>query len=120
MNAFFRIGRKMAVLRSRIFETTGYLKVDKAFKFDMMIVDEAHYIKNAEARRTQNVIHLSEHTDRILFMTGTALENKVDEMISLVRGTAACNCFGTAPYRVYVLRTAVPGARCTGVLSAQT
>lgn len=67
------------------FETTGYLKVDKAFKFDMMIVDEAHYIKNAEARRTQNVIHLSEHTDRILFMTGTALENKVDEMISLVQ-----------------------------------
>lgn len=67
------------------FETTAYLKVDGEFQFDMMIVDEAHYIKNGEARRTKNVIQLSEHTHRLLFMTGTALENKVDEMISLVQ-----------------------------------
>ena len=29
--------------------------------------------------------NLSDHTERLLFMTGTALENKVDEMISLIK-----------------------------------
>ena len=55
------------------------------FKYSMLVVDEAHYIKNPEAQRTQNVIKLSEHAQRLLFMTGTALENKVDEMISLIK-----------------------------------
>ncbi len=50
----------------------------------MLVVDEAHYIKNPEARRTVNTKKLCEKTDRILFMTGTALENNVDEMISLM------------------------------------
>lgn len=67
------------------FETTGHLKMDEGFSFDMLIVDEAHYIKNTEARRTQNVTQIGERTKRILFMTGTALENKVDEMIALVQ-----------------------------------
>ena len=66
------------------FETTVHLKLDKDFTFDMLIVDEAHYIKNAEARRTKNVTQLGEHAGRMLFMTGTALENKVDEMIALI------------------------------------
>lgn len=48
-------------------------------------MDEAHYIKNAEARRTVNVNNLSKHASRTLFMTGTALENKVDEMIALIK-----------------------------------
>ena len=67
------------------FETTGYLKLEDGFTFDMLVVDEAHYIKNSEARRTKNVTALGEHARRLLFMTGTALENKVDEMIALVR-----------------------------------
>ena len=49
------------------------------------MVDEAHYVKNPEAQRTKNVTNLSDHTERLLFMTGTALENKVDEMISLIK-----------------------------------
>lgn len=53
-------------------------------RFNLMIVDEAHYIKNGEARRTVNVKRIGEHADRMLYMTGTALENKVDEMIALI------------------------------------
>ncbi|MCD8327099.1 MAG: DEAD/DEAH box helicase [Lachnospiraceae bacterium] len=49
------------------------------------MVDEAHYIKNPEARRTVNVKAIGNHADRMLFMTGTALENKVDEMIALIQ-----------------------------------
>ncbi len=51
----------------------------------MLVVDEAHYIKNPEARRSINVKNISMRAERLLFMTGTALENKVDEMISLIR-----------------------------------
>ncbi|MBR5547887.1 MAG: DEAD/DEAH box helicase [Clostridia bacterium] len=83
--AAFRDWQKNGGVAVTNFETTGHLKMDASFTFDMMIVDEAHYIKNTEARRTQNVTQIGEHTKRILFMTGTALENKVDEMIALVQ-----------------------------------
>ena len=86
------VGR-MAALRSWIqsggvavttYETTGYFKLDNGFHFSMLTVDEAHYIKNPNARRTVNVKTIAGHAQRILFMTGTALENKVDEMIELI------------------------------------
>ena len=51
----------------------------------MLVVDEAHYIKNPEAARTKNVKRLAMQADRLLFMTGTALENNVDEMIALMK-----------------------------------
>ena len=66
------------------YETTPHFKLPEDFRYDLLVVDEAHYIKNKKAKRTQNVIKLSEHTGRLLFMTGTALENRVDEMISLI------------------------------------
>lgn len=67
------------------YETTGYCKLDDGFRYSLLIVDEAHYIKNAEARRTINVKNLASKADRLLFMTGTALENKVSEMVSLIQ-----------------------------------
>ena len=67
------------------YETTGYFVLPENYKFSMLVVDEAHYIKNPEARRSANVQELSHHAQRLLFMTGTALENKVDEMISLIQ-----------------------------------
>ena len=67
------------------YETTAYLALPFDFKFKMLVVDEAHYIKNPEARRSENVRNISLHAERLMFMTGTALENKVDEMINLIR-----------------------------------
>ncbi|MBR6676720.1 MAG: DEAD/DEAH box helicase, partial [Clostridia bacterium] len=66
------------------YETTGHFSLNDDFRFSMLVVDEAHYIKNPEARRSINTVKLSKHAERILFMTGTALENKVDEMIELI------------------------------------
>lgn len=66
------------------FETTAYITDESVEKLDLLIVDEAHYIKNPDARRTINVKRLCEKAERLLFMTGTALENKVEEMISLI------------------------------------
>lgn len=37
------------------YETTAYLGLPFDFKFKMLVVDEAHYIKNPEARRSENV-----------------------------------------------------------------
>lgn len=66
------------------FETTAYIKDDSVENFNLLIVDEAHYIKNPEARRSINVRRLCDKAERLLFMTGTALENKVEEMVSLI------------------------------------
>ena len=66
------------------FETTGLFQFHDSFKFDLLVVDEAHYIKNPKAQRTNNVKSFCDNANMILFMTGTALENKVEEMISLI------------------------------------
>ena len=66
------------------FETTRYFKMDDNFKYDLLVVDEAHYIKNTNALRSMNVRNLADKTGRLLFMSGTPLENNVDEMISLI------------------------------------
>lgn len=66
------------------YETTSLFDLDDNFKFSMLIVDEAHYIKNYDTKRSINVRKLCNHTNRILFMSGTALENNVGEMINLI------------------------------------
>lgn len=66
------------------YETTGHFNLDEHFKYSLLVVDEAHYIKNPDAIRTINTTKLKGHADRLLFMTGTALENRVDEMITLI------------------------------------
>lgn len=67
------------------YETTEHFALEEDFRFSMLVVDEAHYIKNPNTKRSKNVTALCAHADRLLFMTGTALENKVDEMIALIR-----------------------------------
>ena len=66
------------------FESTSYINLAEDYKFSLLVVDEAHYIKNADAIRSINTREIATHAERLLFMTGTALENKVDEMISLI------------------------------------
>ena len=50
----------------------------------MLVVDEAHYIKNPETKRASNTRILAESAKYLLFMTGTAIENRVNEMINLI------------------------------------
>ena len=66
------------------FESTSYIKFEADYRFSLLVVDEAHYIKNVGARRSVNTRNIACYADRLLFMTGTALENNVDEMISLI------------------------------------
>lgn len=67
------------------YETTGYISLPKEFKYSMLVVDEAHFIKNPLAHRSIHVTNISKQAEQILFMTGTALENNVDEMVKLIQ-----------------------------------
>ncbi len=66
------------------YETTEHFSLGEKYRFSALVVDEAHYIKNVEAQRSRNVRKLAGHAESIMFMTGTALENKVSEMVSLM------------------------------------
>jgi len=55
------------------------------FNIGMIVVDEAHLVKNPQAQHTRALMACSRKTDRILYMTGTPLENRVDEMCFLIR-----------------------------------
>lgn len=53
-------------------------------KLAMLIVDEAHYVKNPGALRSQAVAQWGAATERVLFLTGTPMENRVTEFQALV------------------------------------
>ena len=83
--AAFQSWKKVGGVAVTTYETTQYFQLEDGFHYGLLIVDEAHYIKNPSARRTQNVKQLCQYTDRLLFMTGTPLENKVSEMVELIQ-----------------------------------
>ncbi len=50
----------------------------------MLVVDEAHYVKNPDAQRSKLVAATAEKAQRIMFLTGTPMENRVEEFRRLV------------------------------------
>jgi len=50
----------------------------------MLVVDEAHLAKNPEARRSRAVAAWCARVERVLFLTGTPMENRVEEFRTLV------------------------------------
>ena len=56
-----------------------------ALKVDTVIVDEAHYIKNVSTGRTRTIQKWLDRAPNVIFLTGTPLENKVDEFIALAK-----------------------------------
>ncbi|UED87746.1 DEAD/DEAH box helicase [Streptomyces profundus] len=51
----------------------------------MLVVDEAHFVKNRAAQRSLAVAGWTRRVDRVLFLTGTPMENRVEEFRELVR-----------------------------------
>ncbi|MER5945486.1 DEAD/DEAH box helicase [Streptomyces sp. NPDC001904] len=51
----------------------------------MLVVDEAHAVKNPRTLRAQAVAGWAARCERVLLMTGTPMENRVTEFRSLVR-----------------------------------
>lgn len=55
------------------------------YKIDLIVVDEAHYIKSPWTKRTINTTQLAQNSSYKLFMTGTPLENRLSEMQHLIK-----------------------------------
>lgn len=66
------------------FETITKLEISEWVTVDLLVVDEAHYVKNPKAQRTQALLKIAGMAEYILFMSGTPLENKVEEMQFLI------------------------------------
>lgn len=66
------------------FETITRLPLSEWVTVDMLVVDEAHYVKNPKAQRTIALQKIAAVSEYILFMSGTPLENKVEEMSFLI------------------------------------
>lgn len=66
------------------FESISRFTLPEKFRIAMVVTDEAHYVKNPEAMRTKALVKLLQRTEYTLFMSGTPLENKVEEMCFLV------------------------------------
>lgn len=49
-----------------------------------VVVDEAHYIKNPAARRTERATRVLDSCERAVLLTGTPLENRTEEFRNLV------------------------------------
>ncbi|MBA2283083.1 MAG: DEAD/DEAH box helicase [Acidimicrobiia bacterium] len=50
----------------------------------MLVVDEAHYVKNPATLRSQAVARWADGAERVLFLTGTPMENRVEEFRNLI------------------------------------
>lgn len=66
------------------YEHTAHMNFENAIAPDFLVVDEAHFVKNKNAKRSKNVYALSELSEYVLFMSGTPLENRLDEMKQLI------------------------------------
>ncbi|SPT62917.1 DEAD/DEAH box helicase [Actinomadura madurae] len=64
--------------------TLHSLDVPDDVRVGMFVVDEAHYAKNHETRRSRAVGAWCRRTEHVLFLTGTPMENRVEEFRSLV------------------------------------
>jgi hypothetical protein len=67
------------------FETLRWLNDEASTPaIGCVVIDEAHYIKNPDALRTQRTAQLIESCERAILLTGTPLENRLDEFRNLV------------------------------------
>ena len=66
------------------FESISRFSMPERFKISMVVTDEAHYVKNPDTQRTKALLKLLKQTEYALFMSGTPLENRVEEMCFLV------------------------------------
>ena len=82
--------------------------IDKlhARKWDLLIIDEAHYLKNPKAKRTKYILGSSKKSDDIppikarhkLFLTGTPILNRPIELFPLINALDPANWPSFWPY----------------------
>lgn len=76
--------RKQGGVGVTTYETLKWLREHDAAPVNLTIVDEAHYAKNPDAQRSRFTAALIASSERAVLLTGTPLENRVDEFRNLV------------------------------------
>lgn len=82
-------------------EIIGYPNLEKFWKYisheeyQLIIVDEAHYIKNKKAIRTRKTLSLLKKAKDILFLTGTPILNKPAEIYNIFNFIRPMDFWGT-------------------------
>ncbi|GAB3549937.1 superfamily II DNA or RNA helicase [Actinopolyspora lacussalsi] len=66
------------------FSTLGKLKGAAEADAAMLVIDEAHYVKNPDSLRSRHVSRALEGSQRALFLSGTPMENRVEEFRNLI------------------------------------
>ena len=103
------------------FETLRLLDLPADIPIALVVVDEAHYVKNADTLRSRAIGALVARVERVLFMSGTPMENRVEEFRTLVGylrpdlasaldaadGVAGAEAFRKAVAPVYLRRNQV-------------
>ncbi|MGC3955322.1 MAG: DEAD/DEAH box helicase [Propionicimonas sp.] len=67
------------------YDTLRRLELPHDLRLSALIVDEAHFVKNPAAGRSKAVRRLAGAADHVWFLTGTPMENTVDEFAQLIR-----------------------------------
>lgn len=67
------------------YDTLRRLELPHDLRLAALIVDEAHFVKNPETARSRSVRRLAGLADHVWFLTGTPMENAVDEFADLIR-----------------------------------
>jgi SNF2 family DNA or RNA helicase len=56
----------------------------RELKYEAIVLDESHYIKNPNTKRTLTASKLIDKADNVLLMTGTPIENNLVEMNNMI------------------------------------
>lgn len=51
-------------------------------KFDLVVLDESHYIKNSKSQRTQNALEVCKNSENVILLTGTAIKSRPIEFFT--------------------------------------
>lgn len=67
------------------YERLGGLVKDSAIALDVMLVDEAQYLKESQTGRTRNAFLLAQRVGRVFLLSGTPVLNREIELHALLR-----------------------------------
>lgn len=75
------------IIGKRNIAVTSYEGISKIniATLDLLIVDEAHYTKNQNSIRSKNIKRIAKNAKKIIYLTGTPIENKPVELFPLLQ-----------------------------------
>lgn len=85
------------LLKFAITNEKGKVKIIEEFfhQFELIILDESHYIKEGKAKRTKLALQICKLADRVILLTGTPMLNKPKELMTQFKAINKMGEFGS-------------------------